>query len=192
METKPQGVEKSNQILWNSDDQLLGSGHVRSYTCAFCKRGFSNAQALGGHMNIHRKDRAKLRQFAEENLLSLDIAKTCSVDQQQDVSEEKSSAILESSEQKSCTPNRPCTLSKEDDHSTTPKSKDVEELQQLPFFSATPSSSSSTPTRENEEKRIQFGHNSSRIELDLELRLGPEPQETSATSTKGFFGPSSK
>ncbi|KAG5236329.1 transcriptional regulator SUPERMAN [Salix suchowensis] len=30
----------------------------RSYGCSFCKRGFTNAQALGGHMNIHRKDRA--------------------------------------------------------------------------------------------------------------------------------------
>ncbi|XP_040381604.1 zinc finger protein STAMENLESS 1-like [Oryza brachyantha] len=27
------------------------------YECTFCKRGFTNAQALGGHMNIHRKDR---------------------------------------------------------------------------------------------------------------------------------------
>ncbi|WOL10685.1 hypothetical protein Cni_G19444 [Canna indica] len=31
------------------------------YECTFCKRGFSNAQALGGHMNIHRKDRARAR-----------------------------------------------------------------------------------------------------------------------------------
>ncbi|EEF33086.1 transcriptional regulator SUPERMAN [Ricinus communis] len=31
----------------------------RSYECSFCKRGFTNAQALGGHMNIHRRDRAK-------------------------------------------------------------------------------------------------------------------------------------
>ncbi|PKI65905.1 hypothetical protein CRG98_013725 [Punica granatum] len=30
----------------------------RSYECVYCKRGFTNAQALGGHMNIHRKDRA--------------------------------------------------------------------------------------------------------------------------------------
>ncbi|CAN1150569.1 Transcriptional regulator TAC1 [Linum perenne] len=35
---------------------------ARSYECTFCKRGFSNAQALGGHMNIHRKDKAKLKQ----------------------------------------------------------------------------------------------------------------------------------
>ncbi|XP_073062058.1 uncharacterized protein [Primulina eburnea] len=31
----------------------------RFYECVFCKRGFDTAQALGGHMNIHRKDRAR-------------------------------------------------------------------------------------------------------------------------------------
>ncbi|QCD97721.1 transcriptional regulator TAC1-like [Vigna unguiculata] len=35
---------------------LVGTG--RSYECIFCKRGFTTAQALGGHMNIHRKQRA--------------------------------------------------------------------------------------------------------------------------------------
>lgn len=34
----------------------------RSYTCSFCKREFRSAQALGGHMNVHRRDRARLRQ----------------------------------------------------------------------------------------------------------------------------------
>ncbi|MED6210071.1 hypothetical protein PIB30_060582 [Stylosanthes scabra] len=29
-----------------------------SYDCTFCRRGFTNAQALGGHMNIHRKHKA--------------------------------------------------------------------------------------------------------------------------------------
>lgn len=28
------------------------------YECVFCKRGFTTPQALGGHMNIHRRDRA--------------------------------------------------------------------------------------------------------------------------------------
>lgn len=32
----------------------------RSYTCNFCKREFRSAQALGGHMNVHRRDRALL------------------------------------------------------------------------------------------------------------------------------------
>lgn len=34
----------------------------RSYTCSFCRREFRSAQALGGHMNVHRRDRAKLKQ----------------------------------------------------------------------------------------------------------------------------------
>ncbi|KMT10330.1 hypothetical protein BVRB_5g120800 [Beta vulgaris subsp. vulgaris] len=34
-----------------------GSTGIRSYDCVFCQRGFTTAQALGGHMNIHRKDR---------------------------------------------------------------------------------------------------------------------------------------
>ncbi|CAN6373809.1 unnamed protein product [Urochloa humidicola] len=34
----------------------------RSYSCTFCQREFRSAQALGGHMNVHRRDRALLRQ----------------------------------------------------------------------------------------------------------------------------------
>ncbi|QHO27434.1 Putative transcriptional regulator RABBIT EARS [Arachis hypogaea] len=34
----------------------------RSYTCNFCHRHFTSAQALGGHMNVHRRDRARLKQ----------------------------------------------------------------------------------------------------------------------------------
>lgn len=33
----------------------------RSYPCTYCKREFRSAQALGGHMNVHRRDRARLR-----------------------------------------------------------------------------------------------------------------------------------
>ncbi|KAK6940421.1 hypothetical protein RJ641_029952 [Dillenia turbinata] len=34
----------------------------RSYTCTFCWREFRSAQALGGHMNVHRRDRVRLYQ----------------------------------------------------------------------------------------------------------------------------------
>ncbi|XP_047320988.1 probable transcriptional regulator RABBIT EARS [Impatiens glandulifera] len=34
----------------------------RSYSCGFCNRQFRSAQALGGHMNVHRRDRARLKQ----------------------------------------------------------------------------------------------------------------------------------
>ncbi|XP_006655160.1 uncharacterized protein LOC102704615 [Oryza brachyantha] len=33
----------------------------RSYSCSFCGREFRSAQALGGHMNVHRRDRARLK-----------------------------------------------------------------------------------------------------------------------------------
>ncbi|TXG58659.1 hypothetical protein EZV62_016488 [Acer yangbiense] len=214
MKANPSGNEKSNLILWTtstSDEHDQNSsygrgGHVnKSYTCAFCKRGFSNAQALGGHMNIHRRDRAKLRQSTVENLLSLDITKTNSPnidDEPPDgdhASEEKTNenTIMEYSSEviKSCTtPNkRSCTGLSDDD---------IEELQQLPFFAETPSASgdhikragsSRSCSEENEDKRIQIRHSdhSSQVELDLELRLGPEPDQdhdqTSAAITKDFF-----
>lgn len=34
----------------------------RCYSCSFCKKMFKSAQALGGHMNVHRRDRARLNQ----------------------------------------------------------------------------------------------------------------------------------
>ncbi|VFQ76822.1 unnamed protein product [Cuscuta campestris] len=46
----------------NGGDFLAGfSWPPRSYTCSFCRREFRSAQALGGHMNVHRRDRARLR-----------------------------------------------------------------------------------------------------------------------------------
>ncbi|KAI0527693.1 hypothetical protein KFK09_003298 [Dendrobium nobile] len=52
---------------------ILGGGCIwppRSYPCSFCGRDFRSAQALGGHMNVHRRDRARLKQssiFEEED-----------------------------------------------------------------------------------------------------------------------------
>ncbi|CAM9000899.1 unnamed protein product [Rhodiola kirilowii] len=40
----------------------------RLYVCSFCKREFRSAQALGGHMNVHRRDRARLRQSPPSTL----------------------------------------------------------------------------------------------------------------------------
>ncbi|KAI3449744.1 hypothetical protein Pfo_006409 [Paulownia fortunei] len=50
-----ESINSSEEIEQENND--LGVG--RSYECVFCKRGFNTAQALGGHMNIHRKDRAR-------------------------------------------------------------------------------------------------------------------------------------
>ncbi|XP_038888824.1 protein LATE FLOWERING-like [Benincasa hispida] len=54
--------DQSSKTTTEETDQIsneMGSG--RSYECVFCKRGFTTAQALGGHMNIHRKDRVKTK-----------------------------------------------------------------------------------------------------------------------------------
>ncbi|CAJ1943105.1 unnamed protein product [Sphenostylis stenocarpa] len=65
--------------MWNPRDQEDDSWEVRafaedtnnimgttwpprSYSCTFCRREFRSAQALGGHMNVHRRDRARLHQ----------------------------------------------------------------------------------------------------------------------------------
>ncbi|KAH7514402.1 hypothetical protein FEM48_Zijuj11G0085900 [Ziziphus jujuba var. spinosa] len=40
----------------------------RSYTCTFCRREFRSAQALGGHMNVHRRDRARLHQVQPNSI----------------------------------------------------------------------------------------------------------------------------
>ncbi|KAK9281265.1 hypothetical protein L1049_004161 [Liquidambar formosana] len=54
-DSKSSSGEEMDQQEQANDD--IGTG--RSYECVFCKRGFTTAQALGGHMNIHRKDRAR-------------------------------------------------------------------------------------------------------------------------------------
>lgn len=41
---------------------IMSTWPPRSYRCSFCRRDFKSAQALGGHMNIHRRDRARLKQ----------------------------------------------------------------------------------------------------------------------------------
>ncbi|KAK8483432.1 hypothetical protein V6N13_024693 [Hibiscus sabdariffa] len=148
MGTKHQKLEKSDQIVCSLEEEDTSS-HSKSYTCSLCKRGFSNAQALGGHMNIHRRDRAKLRESSEESLLSSDAGKATDItlDQVRDhhmISE----IILESSEEKNSSPKRPCRVPRDDNG---PRGRDgVEENSGLVHGS------------------------SSKIELDLELRLGPD------------------
>lgn len=44
------------------DTRNITTWPPRSYTCTFCRREFRSAQALGGHMNVHRRDRARLHQ----------------------------------------------------------------------------------------------------------------------------------
>lgn len=62
---KPKDDDDSWEIRAFEEDTSNSMGATwppRSYTCTFCRREFRSAQALGGHMNVHRRDRAKLNQ----------------------------------------------------------------------------------------------------------------------------------
>ncbi|KAI3773026.1 hypothetical protein L6452_04223 [Arctium lappa] len=41
----------------------------RNFMCNFCNKEYKSAQALGGHMNVHRRDRARLRLSSPPNSL---------------------------------------------------------------------------------------------------------------------------
>ncbi|XP_052176073.1 transcriptional regulator TAC1-like [Diospyros lotus] len=171
MEFNPWSSEKPEEttVQWSSDYDHQVSGQIRSsYPCSFCKRGFLTAQALGGHMNVHRKDRAKLKEEEEEE----EAAAAASLQEYQTpVSAEKinnndNNNSNDLSDQQFST-ERPCDSSGEDDA-----------VRKLNLFSETPSSSRGKVEAAKPEMRP----GSSKEDLDLELRLGFKSRQTSSSS----------
>ncbi|KAF5953735.1 hypothetical protein HYC85_006591 [Camellia sinensis] len=126
-------------------------------------------------MNIHRRDRAKLKESSsgDQSLLSFDTTKKSPSDDHDS---------SESNEEKVFSPKRSSlVLCKGGDG--------VGELQNL--FVETPSSKNdveaSIQVSEQVEKSKQLGRGSSHGELDLELRLGLEHHETTKTGTGELF-----
>ncbi|KAG2713566.1 hypothetical protein I3760_04G182800 [Carya illinoinensis] len=54
------GNKGSNSFRFEEDRSSCRTSWLakQHYTCRFCNRQFRSAQALGGHMNVHRRDRA--------------------------------------------------------------------------------------------------------------------------------------
>ncbi|CAO2040163.1 unnamed protein product [Urochloa humidicola] len=48
-------IKRSGSSDGDDDDE----GTRQPYKCTFCRRGFPTAQALGGHMNVHRRHRGR-------------------------------------------------------------------------------------------------------------------------------------
>ncbi|KAF5482364.1 hypothetical protein F2P56_002940 [Juglans regia] len=57
---------ESNKFGFEEDHSCGTSWSAKHecYSCSFCNRKFRSAQALGGHMNVHRIERARLRLLA--------------------------------------------------------------------------------------------------------------------------------
>ncbi|KAG2719089.1 hypothetical protein I3843_03G243500 [Carya illinoinensis] len=56
---------ESNKFGFQEDHSCGTSWSAKQcYSCGFCNRKFRSAQALGGHMNVHRIERARMRLLA--------------------------------------------------------------------------------------------------------------------------------
>lgn len=145
-------------------DQSASHIQVRSYECNFCKRGFSNAQALGGHMNIHRKDKARLKQ------------------QSLDINIHHHHKVLP-----------PNQVLLEGKSNSTPEDENIHmRKKQLPLFAESPTNYSTTETPQGQllhgETTTQEGAlmlSAGSSELDLELRLGLEPRPDNSSAPTG-------
>ncbi|XAR50913.1 hypothetical protein NMG60_11005378 [Bertholletia excelsa] len=191
MEFKLSSIEKAERIVWSSDDHQ-GSSHGKFFTCTFCKRAFSNAQALGGHMNIHRRDRAKLRESSDDQSAVFEET-TGKIDPSNhpNPSADEDNSQLQLREEKSCTHKRPWTFSREERDVSKVKDGDGEP-RQLHLFVNSPLASGDPEDTSYESDRVEKSKglgqsSSSHEELDLELRLGLEHHGSSISGTKEFF-----
>ncbi|KZV37872.1 putative transcriptional regulator RABBIT EARS [Dorcoceras hygrometricum] len=192
MNLGPPKPKNSDQEIIRGDHGCLAKdiGREKAYGCTFCKRGFSNAQALGGHMNIHRKDRARLKEFSGENLLSLEIKRTTSYCGDTSPSELNSSTSHKPSfPGETDTKEYSCFPDKDED------SRPVEEdpICDLPLFSEEPLVSEvgekhgSLSFGEGHVEKLGSSRAVSHVEVDLELRLGPEPDHDASIKREFIF-----
>ncbi|GAB4830500.1 hypothetical protein Ancab_020211 [Ancistrocladus abbreviatus] len=73
LESSLKGETRDKFKEYTSDNQWP----PRHYTCSFCRREFKSVVALGGHMNVHRRDRASIqasREEKEQELVGEDVA----------------------------------------------------------------------------------------------------------------------
>ncbi|XP_022731489.1 transcriptional regulator TAC1-like [Durio zibethinus] len=187
METDQPAPENPNQV--SSDEQGTSPAAARSYDCTFCKRGFSNSQALGGHMNIHRRDKAKSKQASptETTQQSLDIPMIIpSYSPNHRSSTTQPIADSKSSQERNSPGKWPWVIQDDDVKERDKTCLVGSEIRQLPLFDKKPSITDQNPSSQvqgGSEKGLSSRQGSSGSELDLELRLGSEPQDSSPTMT---------
>ncbi|KAK8478277.1 hypothetical protein V6N13_073349 [Hibiscus sabdariffa] len=160
-----------------------------TYTCMFCPREFRSAQALGGHMNVHRRERDRLHQMqpATAALMTNPTSSMSSTPSTflfptQQLSGNGGSCPLHQSPNPNgfaCSVDSPPTLLTISPHpsgnlmtaATTPAAP-------LIIFPVTLPGSSNSPSTMSADQNLNGGTNfkeTSIEELDLELRLGHPP-----------------
>ncbi|XP_071720727.1 uncharacterized protein [Rutidosis leptorrhynchoides] len=163
----------------NSQDLCAKEGDFEldnrtTYTCSFCKRGFSNAQALGGHMNVHRKERANLLQESiQETLISqssMDYGESQSFNDENISDGVSRLRPWRSTEENNC-PESPI---KEDHHGVNFKKPSLQLSLRIES-----SSTSDQPSLISNTKLSSLSSSAAAAEVDLELRLGMDSQATS-------------
>ncbi|KAK2995920.1 hypothetical protein RJ640_029802 [Escallonia rubra] len=150
----------------------------RSYTCTFCRREFRSAQALGGHMNVHRRDRARLHQAPPGSNAPTNTASSAFIIPTQELVANGGLCLLYSIPNPnpifSPTRDSPSTLLSASQYPTNnlmPSSRESINFPVPPHSinsSLCHSSNTSTSNEDGNSKK-----DSSIEEIDLELRLGP-------------------
>ncbi|CAH1432486.1 unnamed protein product [Lactuca virosa] len=160
--------KQSSTTTTPEEPQQTTTHTPRSYECNFCKRGFTNAQALGGHMNIHRKDKGKFKHSSSTTLPNAVVE----------------SPSLTRPRLSATTTTNPFSISHQGNWFPNPQQ---DEKKPLPLFG--PNDVSEVPRNIH-----QPGNSPSPDrEVDLELRLGhvEQPSESSSenksTTTRKFF-----
>ncbi|KAF9675395.1 hypothetical protein SADUNF_Sadunf09G0027900 [Salix dunnii] len=170
--------DQPSQEIPNHEQEQGTSQATSSYECTFCKRGFSNAQALGGHMNIHRKDKAKLKHSSNnESRQSSDTPKI------NPSFSPAASGLMESmsgTDEGSIKWPFIVDAAGSDDHGDTKRDGDqVGKIQKLRFsYQKSPSTEDHQDPSSQVHGISKKSNLSSSSEIDLELRLWPEPQDS--------------
>lgn len=153
METHPVIPQNSDRAVIPATNDQGSSQQRKSYDCMFCKRGFTNAQALGGHMNMHRKDKAKLKQYSSYNRTTHPYSHSSGF------------------------PKNPPLFSP----MSTKHRHEITTRKWARVFC--PQDYCAIPSEETHDNKT------ARLDLDLELRLGPEPSAhpQPVIGTKKFF-----
>ncbi|WOG89142.1 hypothetical protein DCAR_0208378 [Daucus carota subsp. sativus] len=194
----------TNDEQCSSPPQAQAQAQPRTYECNFCKRGFSNAQALGGHMNIHRKDKAKLKQtspipesrsqqFLEIPKTALSPATNLVINPTRSTFPERRDAVAANWTWNYSSENRDTASIMRSDQGY------VGEPKQLPLFNEATTlrvvddhqDQKQSYDKELSSSSSHGDHDEDHDELDLELRLGQDPSldssSSTAKSTRKFF-----